>query len=298
MVVEFEQRRKSQRLASQKKQQQPCTHFCGGTIAAEGTPGEPGYRKRAPLRREGHHALRLADEIQRSMESGKHGLRSRQKAALDVWETLCKDMSTNSLLERLGQADGSKVSEAEMRGLIRTFSVIFFRTRSADEEMNVRFTWMDWRDSPQEYGEYWLTDNPRICMCAFNYIPVKGYGRLNELAMDRLGTILHELVHAYLHHYACRCEEVLGSYEANVSQFKEHGLAWQRIAGSIERAALELLGYPIDLSRFLSLIWNWEDLRYWPSREEVEGWQLVYSGREEDEDEDMDKEVEGKGKEN
>jgi hypothetical protein len=105
-----------------------------------------------------------------------------------------------------------------------------------------------------------------------------------------MSTLLHELVHAYLDYYACRCEEILDSFETKVKQSRGHGHAWQRIANSIERAAPGILGYPLDLTRSVSLtnMLAWKNLKHWPSQKEVESWQLVYReyGRNEEEEGD------------
>ena len=293
MVVELGKRRKSQRLADQHLH--PCGPSCGGDIAAEGTHGESGYRERARLCIEGHYALRLADEIQRSMKLGKPGFSGEQKEASNDWEGLCKDKSEGSLLQRLGHDNGNDVSEVEMKMLIDVLSGIFFPTTSTDAQMDVGFTWEDWTERPQELAEYRerCLGKPRIRICAFNYIGMGGHGNLNVVALHRLATILHELVHAYLDHYACRCKDVSNSYEENVNQSEGHGRAWQRIAASVELAAPEILGYPLEMGRFESLKLAWKHLKHWPSEDEVKSWQLKYTRRKEDEDEDKDKEVEG-----
>ena len=290
MVIELDQRRKSQRLASQRSKQVCTSKTCEREIAAAGIPGAPGYRERASLVRQGHHALRLADEIERKMELRKHRLSRGQKEIRDAWKDLCNDKSAKSLLQRLGGKNGIDVSKAEMKRLINIFTFIFFPTTSTDAKMELDFAWQDWRQMPQEVGAYRELDKggPLICMCAFNYVKGESCGSLNEIALDRLSTILHELIHAYLDFYACRCVEVLDSFEENVDQAQGHGRAWQRIASAIERAAPELLGYPLSMGRFESLTAAWKYFKHWPSREEVEGWQLVYSRGKEEEDEDED----------
>lgn len=227
------------------------------------------------------------------MRPGKDGFSLEQQEACNAWDALCLDTSANSMLQRIGQKDGNDVNKEEMKTLIGIFSGIFFRTSSADDHIKVSFRWRDWRDTPRHLGRYRYFAKgllPMIKMCTFNQVGAKGYGSLNGVALDRLATILHELVHAYLDYYACRCEEILDSFETNVKQSRGHGHACQRIANSIERAAPEILGYPLDLTRFVPLtnMLAWKSLKHWPSQEEVESWQLVYRvyGRTEEEEED------------
>jgi hypothetical protein len=248
IVIEFDKRRRSQRLASQKIQK-ACMKSCEGVIAATGTRGQPGHRDQTPLRYRGHHALRLADEIQRRERLGLDGLSHIQRAALMAWVLLRVDNPVGSLLERLGREGARIVTEAEVKKLIDTFSAILFRTQPSDAEMRIDFKWQDWRNTPQNLGETHQIHEGELLieMCAFNCTGETGYGGLNERALCRLTTIIHELVHVYLEYYACRCVDVLDSFEENVSQSDGHGRAWQRIAGSIERAAPVLLGFPLDL---------------------------------------------------
>jgi hypothetical protein len=273
IVIEFDKRRRSQRLATQKPQK-ACTKSCEGVIAATGTRGQPGHREQTPLRYRVHHALRLADEIQRRVRQGLDGLSRTQRAALMAWVIIRLDNSVEPLVERLGREDAKIVTEAEVKKLIDIFSAILFRTQPSDAEMRIDFKWQDWRNTPQNLG---ITRPIRkgeflIEMCAFNCTGENSYGSLNERTLSRLATIIHELVHVYLIYYACRCVNVLDSFEENVSQSDGHGRAWQRIAGSIERAAPVLLGFPLDLGGLESIAVAWKTLKHWPSQVEVEGW--------------------------
>ena len=280
MVIEMEEKRKSQHLPN-RTNEQACRHCCEGIITSEGGSGQPGNGLRAPLGWEEHHALQLADEVQRSMRLGKDGFSLEQQEACDAWDALCQDGSANSMLRRLGREDGNAVDKEEMKHLIGIFSGIFFRTSSADAHMSVSFRWRDWTNTSSRTGSCRLLGKkgllPMIKMCAFKQAGAKAYGSLNGVALGRLGTLLHELVHAYLDYYACHCEDILDSYETNVMQLRGHGYAWQRIASSIEHAAPEILGYPLDLHRFRTIKreLNWKELKHWPSQEEVESWQLV-----------------------
>jgi hypothetical protein len=90
-------------------------------------------------------------------------------------------------------------------------------------------------------------------------------------AVFRIGTLLHEVSHAFLQKYLCRkCKH----REVQVDQFAGHGWAWQRIAARVESMAQLKLGLPIDLGRFTAIQCNWHDHKTWPSVDEVDQWDL------------------------
>ena len=62
--------------------------------------------------------------------------------------------------------------------------------------------------------------------------------------------------------------------EEQIDQFAGHGWAWQRIAARAESMAQLKLGLPLCLGKFSMVQHNWDDLRIWPSVEEVEQWDL------------------------
>jgi hypothetical protein len=94
---------------------------------------------------------------------------------------------------------------------------------------------------------------------------------LNPISMSRLGTLLHEICHAFLDVHACSaCPE----YLAEVRQMYGHGFAWQRIALMVELSARDRLGMNFCLGRFSALQCNWRDLRVWPTLCEAQSWRL------------------------
>jgi hypothetical protein len=190
--------------------------------------------------------------------------------------TLLGDTLDGTLMKRLGKKDASNVSEDEMDTLIKILSTIFFPTMCSDYKMELGFEWTDWRDERSLLGDY--TDceygGPRIRMGAFNFSRAPEDGPVNGLALNRLSTILHELVHAYLDHYACRCAPNPRSFNEDVEQWKGHGRAWQRIAWSVEEAAPSLVGLKLDLARFESIQACWDGILYWPTQKEFTRWRL------------------------
>jgi hypothetical protein len=95
------------------------------------------------------------------------------------------------------------------------------------------------------------------------------------LAGERMGSILHEMLHVFMFQFVC-CWCI--SPENRVS----HGRIWQRIAKKIEEQSLGLLGIEVDLSRFTSFLVGWEsyeglkvslcDLEDWGFWERVKEW--------------------------
>ncbi len=259
-----------------RRNQDVCTESCDNAIAGAGTPNEPGYCERLPLRLESHHALRLCDESKRRMKTCNDDFSVEQDEARNAFATLLGDTSDGALIKRLGNKHASSVSRDEMDALIKILSTIFFPTTWSDDKMELDFKWTDLRGWPSCMGDYTerAHGGPMIRMCAFNFSGAQKDGPVNRFAMDRLSTILHELVHAYLDHYACRCAPNPRSYDEDVEQFKGHGRAWQRIACSVEENALSLVGLELDLTRFESIQTSWDGIMYWPTQEELKRWRL------------------------
>jgi hypothetical protein len=87
---------------------------------------------------------------------------------------------------------------------------------------------------------------------------------VNAASVNRLGTLLHEICHAFLDLYACsECSR------AEVSQFRGHGFAWQRVAYWVQAYAREKLDLPLELGRFDSIAVHWGDMEILPSMEEM-----------------------------
>jgi hypothetical protein len=77
-----------------------------------------------------------------------------------------------------------------------------------------------------------------------------------SLASARLGTLLHEMLHAFVSEWACK-ECYLAVDNAGSDFGGGHGRAWFRIAKALDEVAPRLLGCPeVDLGVF-SEIQNW-----------------------------------------
>jgi hypothetical protein len=73
-----------------------------------------------------------------------------------------------------------------------------------------------------------------IALNPCNSKPVQGYGRINAIAMGRLGTLPHEVVHAFISKFARRYSN---SCSVTLVDAGGHCIVWQRIADWIEHAA-------------------------------------------------------------
>jgi hypothetical protein len=87
----------------------------------------------------------------------------------------------------------------------------------------------------------------------------------------RLGTLLHEICHAFQLIYMClKCKK----NEVKYVECNGHGWAWQRIAARVESMAQLKLGLPLDLGRFTAIHCHWKHHKTWPDVDEVLQWGL------------------------
>ncbi|KAF1937662.1 hypothetical protein EJ02DRAFT_330215, partial [Clathrospora elynae] len=71
---------------------------------------------------------------------------------------------------------------------------------------------------------------------------------------NRLGTLLHEMCHAFLKAYTCRACPM---HDHSVGP-RGHGRAWQILAAKIEEVAAKVMGGSVDMGRFPSLLRDME----------------------------------------
>ncbi|KAI4923611.1 uncharacterized protein J4E92_007585, partial [Alternaria infectoria] len=265
MIIDRHSKTRHQRLGTWINNVK-CRNPCEKAIRAVKYTNKLGNqtRKRDSLRRTSHHAIRLSDEVKAIMSEGPEFDNDEQLDAIASFKELLEDKATGSLLRRLGWYDASSVSKDQMKYLMKLLSAIFFR----DYQMELDFEWKTYNDD--YFGRYTCDVHPKIEMSAFNYMLASPHGNLSARTMSRLSTLLHELVHAYLGIYACRCP----SFVKDVESLKGHGLAWQRIASSVEHNAPRFIHLPLVLGRFTSIQANWGVPLYWPTQQEVKEWNL------------------------
>jgi len=267
MIIDRHNKTRLQRLGNCINNEK-CRNPCDKAIRAVKYTNNLGNqtRKREPLRSTSHHALRLSDEVKAIMSEGLEFANDMQLAAIAAFRGLVEDKATGSLLRRLGWSDARSVSKDQMKYLMKLLSAIFFR----DYQMELEFEWKNCNDNV--FGRYTCDVHPKIELSAFDYMDASPHGNLPARTMSRLSTLLHELVHAYLGIYACRCP----SFVKDVESLKGHGLAWQRIASSVEHNAPRFIHLPLILGRFSSIQANWGVPLYWPTQQEVREWDLEW----------------------
>lgn len=178
---------------------------------------------------------------------------------------LINDKSINSVMRRLETPTQCLVAPHEMENLLRLLARAFF---PCGDSIKFSFSWMEQRAA---YGSCILIDGvASIKMSPTSWAEVDGTPVLQAAGMGRLSTLLHETVHAFLGCYTCKCP----MEKIHVEDWRGHGIAWQRISNWVECSALETLHLPLDLARFGVITAAWDDLKVWPSPEEVSDWEL------------------------
>ncbi|KAF2820615.1 hypothetical protein CC86DRAFT_411911 [Ophiobolus disseminans] len=161
----------------------------------------------------------------------------------------------NGLVEALNQGDCSEIPTRDMRNAIRLLGRVFFMGAIGQD---VIFDWE--RDigrleegilgSTHSYKESGRIRH-RIYMN-----PSHTKVRTHMLASARVGTLLHEILHAFLYEFAC-ADCITAPDNIGGKGIQNHGRAWHRLAQALDQYAPKLLELPdIDLSRLVTLR-NW-----------------------------------------
>jgi hypothetical protein len=91
---------------------------------------------------------------------------------------------------------------------------------------------------------------------------------LDTRLRNRLGTVLHEMCHAYLKAYSCRS---CAMHDTCIGPLG-HGRAWQILAAKMEEVASVLLGGRVNMGRFPSLLRDLEGHGKVPSPHDLEAY--------------------------
>jgi hypothetical protein len=130
-------------------------------------------------------------------------------------------------------------------------------------------------------GFSWLPESEQACFGIGTFNPVIGtqvllhpilyrHGGdpedLDARWRNRIGTVLHELCHAFLKAYTCRScpmhDKCIGA--------RGHGRAWQILAAKMEEVATKLMGGYVDFGRYPSLLHDLEGNGKLPSAHDLE----------------------------
>jgi len=220
------------------------------------------------LTRGAHEALNLSEEVVESLRLSLQRATTAEIYATNVLNLYVHyDLRPESILQRLDQPDTGSISVCDMENLLRLLYNVF---SPSPDQMVFKFEWVyrehSWFGSCGPYNGV-----TQIRMNSLSCRQPAAYGNLSSGAMGRLGTLLHELVHAFIHKYACnRCSAHYG----NVKTAAGHGHVWQRIANWVEHAAQEALKSLVSLARFEAIQFHWENMKPFPNPAEARLWEL------------------------
>lgn len=134
-------------------------------------------------------------------------------------------------------------------------------------------------------GFSWLPESKKDCFGVSYFNPIVGtqlllhptlYRQNNNTEdldvrwRNRIGTILHEMCHAFLKAYTCRSCPM---YDHCVGP-RGHGRAWQLLAAKIEQVASHLMAGFVDMGRFPALLHDMEGHGRLPSSHDLEVYRL------------------------
>jgi hypothetical protein len=195
-------------------------------------------------------------------------------ARLDLQEAF-DNTSPIGFPARLGHENlDGQVTLDEMQYLLKLLNRLFF----PGAPMEFTFTWgPDRIGSPLGSCSSIVSTNSEgnpvahICLHPTSFRDVPEHPPFSSRAMGRMSTLLHEVVHAYLRVYTCT---MCTGRDIVVDDISGHGVAWQHVAGAVERAAFPFLGVPLSLGRFRVIKLLWWDMKYWPLWEDVRMWEL------------------------
>lgn len=228
-----------------------------------------------------HKAYEVADRIFSHLQTNASSPTPTVTKAMFELKRACEGHQTtrlnSSVMTRLGKRDARSVKPDEYKALIEILLEIFFPCTLPFE-----FDFLpdradlsgDCTIKTLVYDSGHRTRCARIRLNPIDHdgqsvkLPAK-FRKLNPASVDRLGTLLHEICHAFLDLYACsQCSL------AEVRQFRGHGFAWQRVAYWVEAFAQEKLDLPLDLGRFDGIKFHWKHMEILPSMEEMLRWGL------------------------
>jgi hypothetical protein len=245
-----------------------CQNCCNTRVQKTSVTNKNGYEVDVrELTPGSHEALELSEEVMESLCLTLERATPLEISATEQLQQMIQDSTPESILQRLGRPDPRDVRVTEMESLLELMCHAFFPSPG---QLKFRFMWAE--REPGLLGSCGTTDDvANIEMNPLSCQEPPAFGALSGRAIDRLGTLLHELVHAFIQLYAC--QQCSGHY-GNVKSAAGHGIVWQRIANWVEHAASHTLKIPIELGRFETIQDHWNEIKALPSPEEAKMWEL------------------------
>ncbi|KAF1914327.1 hypothetical protein BDU57DRAFT_540277 [Ampelomyces quisqualis] len=186
-----------------------------------------------------------------------------QQTALDNWVNLYHD--PRGALRKLGWADGPRaLASTHVLPILHIFNDVFFF--GALEQID--FKWADLGHNILGMSTEGRLINLSSTTTGTLY-PTSNENIFHARMVNRLATLLHECVHAYLGQFAC---QHCAMYGENVGNAGGHGRAFQRIVTALENVCEALLGFKLSVSDSSDYLENWELVQYWPSAHDMVEW--------------------------
>ena len=201
-----------------------------------------------------YESLSLANRTIGYFSRSESTMDTNQVAALAQWR---KNHERTRVLEMLAQNDiRSKDTQFLTDWLVSQLNEIFFF--GAIKDLETVWNAKDLDDEPlladaiTELKDGQSQSRIRLHPTRRCYTQLENKRQGKTLAEERMGSVLHEMLHVFLDQYACpRC--------VTRENWASHGRAWQRIAKKIEEQSLGLLGIETDIGRLTSFLADWED---------------------------------------
>ncbi|KAF2812877.1 uncharacterized protein BDZ99DRAFT_555839 [Mytilinidion resinicola] len=195
--------------------------------------GLPQGRLYPKLKRRSHESAYLAEVTCHYITDKDADLNLIQKKALQRWEKV-----KNELMDSMAIKDASLIADGH--GIIQSVISIFNDLFLLGALRRVKFDWIREAEGVPDMALGYGSDSSiQLHPTSLNSDPEV------SLAVSRLSTLLHEMIHAFLAQFTCSsCKKLW------------HGRDWQVLAKRIEEVAPGLLGFRAALGRFDGLIYD------------------------------------------
>jgi len=216
-----------------------------------------------------YESLSLAKCTMEYFSRTQKDMDKKQEKALDQWKS---SWERTRALEMLAKDDvRGKETDFLTTWMVEQLNELFFFGAIKDLEVHWNTKELDKHDGLLGDAEVKPKDGHdrstiRLHPTRRCYIKSEYVRQGKTLAEERIGCILHELLHIFVVQYMC---DYCTRWENRLS----HGRAWQRIAKAIEEQSLRLLGVEVDIGRLDAMLADrreWEDTRN--SLHDLESW--------------------------
>ncbi|KAJ4292713.1 hypothetical protein N0V90_009376 [Kalmusia sp. IMI 367209] len=201
-----------------------------------------------------YEALELAHAAVAVMTRPQHEMTPEQLLAIGVFQSCWKKEWKYWFGEQPLDPNRCKMNYLQLIKMARLLSTIMFSMVPEAPGLHLhavsaeRFVYsVGWDESvgPDYDGIMQLQDGLPVISLNPNARGTWRYDR-GKLAVERLGTLVHELIHAFLAMFSC---ESCNKANDNLQKFEGHGRAWHLMAKAAEEALPRLLWVQLDTGR-------------------------------------------------